>query len=116
MRRNDSADPAGSGVFAAARLIGPRATRRLFIRFCREVRRFSGRFEVEISPFEVALRDPGADFCVIVSPLRDLFLVSIGESRSFDVRVSSAESFVSALDLALERYLVSASRATAAAR
>jgi hypothetical protein len=116
VRRGDGAGSAESGVFAAARLIGPRATRRLFVRFCREVRRFSGRFEVEISPFEVSLRDPGADFCVVVSPLRDLFLVSIGENRSFDVRVSSSESFVSALDLALERYLVSASRAPAAAR
>ncbi len=111
MRQGDGALTARSGVFAAARLIGPRATRRLFVRFCREVKRFSGGFEIETSPFEVALRDPGVDFCVVVSPLRDLFLVSIGENRSFDVRVSSAESFVSALDLALERYLAAASRA-----
>jgi len=114
VRRNDGTGPAGAGIPAAARLIGPRPIRRLFVRFCREVSRFSDRFEVDVSPFEIALRDPEADFCVFVSPLRDLFLVSIGEGRSFDVRVSSPESFVSALDLTLERYLVSASRASAA--
>lgn len=113
MRRNEGPGPAGSGISAAARLIGPRPTRRLFIRFCREVSRLSNRFEVEVSPFEVTLRDPDAAFCVVASPLRDLFLVSIGEGRSFDVRVSSAESFVAALDLTLERYLVSAARAAA---
>ena len=77
--------------------------------------RFSDRFEIEVAPFEVTLRDPGAGFCVVVSPLRDLFLVSIGESRSFDVRVSSDESFLSALDLALERYLASVSKMAGAA-
>ncbi len=102
-------------VFAAGERIGPRSTRRLFIRFCREVSRFSDRFEIEVAPFEVTLRDPGAGFCVVVSPLRDLFIVSIGESRSFDVRVSSDESFLSALDLALERHLASAAKTAGAA-
>jgi hypothetical protein len=102
-------------VFAVGKRIGPRPTRRLFIRFCREVSRFSDRFEIEVAPFEVALREPVSGFCVVVSPLRELFLVSIGENRSFDVRVSSSESFVSALDLTLERYLASASKAASAA-
>ncbi len=102
-------------LFAVGKRIGPRATRRLFVRFCREVSRFSDRFEIEVSPFDVTLREQGDGFCVVVSPLRDLFLVSIGESRSFDVRVSSNESFVSALDLALERYLASASKEASAA-
>jgi hypothetical protein len=102
-------------VFALGKRIGSRSTRRLFIRFCREVSRFSDRFAIEVAPFEVTLREPCTGFCVAVSPLRDLFLVSIGESRSFDVRVSSDESFMSALDLALERYLVSASKAAGAA-
>jgi len=115
VRRSDGTDREGMRVFAAGKRIGPRATRRLFVRFCREVSRFSDRFEIEVAPFEVTLREPGTGFCVVVSPLRDLFLVSIGEGRSFDVRVSSDESFVSALDLALERYLASASRAAGAA-
>jgi hypothetical protein len=102
-------------VFAAGKRIASRPTRRLFVRFCREVSRFSDRFEIDVAPFEVTFREPGAGFCVVVSPLRDLFLVSIGETRSFDVRVSSDESFVSALDLALERYLVSASKGVGAA-
>jgi len=102
-------------VFAVGKRIGPRPTRRLFIRFCRAVSRLSDRFEMEVAPFEVTFREPGAGFCVAVSPLRDLFLVSIGESRSFDVRVSSDESFVSALDLTVERYLASASKDASAA-
>lgn len=101
-------------VFDVGKRIGSRSTRRLFIRFCREMCRLSDRFEIEVAPFEVMLREPGAGFCVVVSPLRDLFLVSIGESRSFDVRVSSDESFVSALDLALERYLACASKSASA--
>ena len=115
MRRKDRTGSDGMRLFAVGKRIGARSTRRLFVRFCREVSRFSDRFEIEVAPFEVTLREPGAGFCVVVSPLRDLFLVSIGESRSFDVRVSSDESFVSALDLALERYLASASKAASAA-
>ncbi len=102
-------------LFAVGKRIGPRPIRRLFIRFCRETSRLSDRFEIEVAPFEVTLREAGAGFCVVVSPLRDLFLVSIGESRSFDVRVSSAEDFASALDLTLERYLAAASKAASAA-
>ena len=101
-------------MFAFGKRIGTRPTRRLFVRFCREVSRLSDRFEIEVALFEVTLREPGSGFCVVVSPLRDLFLVSIGESRSFDVRVSSNESFVSALDLTLEQYLTSASKAASA--
>lgn len=102
-------------MFSVAQRIGPRPARRLFVRFCSEVGRLSDRFEVELAPFEVTFRDPDTGFCVIVSPLRDLFIVSIGESRSFDVRVSSDESFVSALDLVLERYLAAASKAAGVA-
>lgn len=102
-------------MFAVGKRIGPRPTRRLFVRFCHEVSCLSDRFDVEVEPFEVTLRERGSGFCVIVSPLRDLFLVSIGEGRSFDVRVSSDESFVSALDLAVERYLAFSSKAAPAA-
>ena len=114
MRRKDRTGSDGMRVFAAGKRIGPRPTRRLFIRFCREVSRLSDRFEIEVAPFEVTLRERDIGFCVVVSPLRELFLVSIGENRSFDVRVSSNESFISALDLTLERYLASASKAASA--
>jgi hypothetical protein len=115
LRRKDRTGPDGMRLFALGKRIGPRRTRRLFVRFCREASRLSDRFEIEIAPFEATLREPGSGFCIVVSPLRDLFLVSIGESRSFDVRVSSDESFVSALDLTLDRYLAAASKAEGAA-
>jgi len=35
------------------RRIGPRGVRKLFVRFCSEVSRFSDGIEVEIAPFEV---------------------------------------------------------------
>ena len=105
MRRDGRGETGGMRVFAVGKRIAPRRMRRLFVVFCREVSRLSERFEIDVAPFEVTLREPHARFCVVVTPLRDLFLVSIGESRSLDVRVSSAESFLSALDLGLERYL-----------
>jgi hypothetical protein len=102
-------------MFTVAQRIGPRPARRLFIRFCHEVSRLSNRMEIEHGPFEVSFREPGAGFCVAVSPHRDLFVVSLGENRSFDVRVSSEESFLSALDLVLERFLAAVSNAAGAA-
>jgi hypothetical protein len=78
--------------------------RKLFVRFCSEVSRFSDGIEVEIAPFEVRFRDPRG-FSVVVSPLRELFLVSVGRSRSLDIRVSSSESFCFALDAALRSFL-----------
>jgi hypothetical protein len=91
--------------------IGSREVRRLFVRFCHEVERFSDGFEIEAGPFDLSLRDSSSGFCVAVSPLRDMFLVSIGEDRSCDLRVSSVDGFVSALDYAVARYLSAASQA-----
>jgi hypothetical protein len=115
MRRTDSDRPAAAGLAALAARIGPRPVRRLFVRFCHEVVRFSDTFEYETAPFDVSFRDASCGFSVAVSPLRELFLVSIGESRSLDIRVTSAESFMFALDLVLARYLESASRVSPAA-
>ena len=86
------------------RRVGPHCVRRLFVRFCREVSRFSDCIDVETAPFEVRFSDPHG-FSVVVSPLRELFLVSIGRSRSLDIRVSSPESFCFALDATLRSFL-----------
>lgn len=107
--RRGRSDPAGLSALGAR--IGPRDVRRLFVRFCHEVERFSDGLEIEVAPFDLSLRDASTGFSVVVSPLRDLFLVSIGEGRSCDIRVSSVDSFVSALDLTLARYLAAASKA-----
>jgi|GEM_PF-1589540 len=115
MRRTDRGRPDAVAVLALARRLGPLALRRLFVRFCHEVSRFSDGFEIEIAPFDLVLRDSASGFSVTVSPLRELFLVSLGESRSFDIRVSSVEGCTSALDLALAAYLAVASKAAPAA-
>jgi len=112
MRQTRRSRSDAAGLFALGSRIGPRDVRRLFVRFCHEVERFSDGLEIEVAPFELSLREASSGFFVAVSPLRELFLVSIGESRSCDVRVSSAESFVSALDLTLARYLAAASKAS----
>jgi len=101
-------------MLALSRRIARRDVRALFIRFCHEVALFSDRIEIEETPFELTLREP-CGFAVILSPLRELFLVSLGEERSTDIRVSSVESFMSALDLALGRYLAMKSRLLASA-
>jgi hypothetical protein len=98
---------ASASVWRAAgfgRRIGSPSVRSLFVRFCGEVARFADDMRVEITPFEVRFGDPRG-FSVVVSPLRELFLVSIGSSRSLDVRVSSAEAFRTALDAALRSFL-----------
>ena len=114
MRLDAESGSEGLRVFALGKRIVPRRSRRLFVVFCRQVSRLSGRFEIDVAPFDVTLREPGSGFCVVVTPLRDLFLVSIGEGRSVDVRVSSVESFLSALDLVLDRYLAAAALAASA--
>ena len=114
MRRMDNGPPDAATVLRLARRLGPPALRRLFVRLCHEVFRFSDSFEIEIAPFDLVLRDPATGFAVTVSPLRELFLVSLGESRSFDIRVSSVEGYAAALDLALSAYLAAASKAAQA--
>ena len=86
------------------RRIGSHGARWLFVSFCREVSRFPGPLRLEVTPFEVRFSDSHG-FLVVLSPLCELFLVSIGPTRSFDVRVSSLESFCTALDAALRHFL-----------
>ena len=101
-----------AGLNALGGRIGSRGVRRLFVRFCHEIERFSDGFEIEAGPFDLSLRDAASGFAVVVSPLREIFLVSIGEGRSCDLRVSSVDGFVTALDCAVTRYLAAASKAT----
>ena len=115
MRRTDRDAPAAAGVQALGQRICLPAVRRLFVRFCHEVAMFPDGSEIEIAPFDLKLRNRMSGFCVTVSPMRELFLVSIGENRSFDVRVSSVESFMFALDVTLAGYLAAASKAASAA-
>lgn len=106
VRHASSAPGVSPAAGSLARRIGARGPRRLFARFCLEISRLSDTIVAEESAFELIFRDSG-DFCVVVSPLRELFLVSLGEDRSSDIRVASPESFVFALDSALRRHLVS---------
>lgn len=112
MRQAPRSRLAAAGLNALGGRIGSREVRRLFVRFCHEVEGFSDGFEIEAGPFDLSLRDASSGFSVVVSPLRDIFLISIGEGRSCDLRVSSIDSFVSALDCAVTQYLTAASKAT----
>ncbi len=106
VRPASRASVAARATGSLARRIAAREARRLFARFCIEIFRLSDTIEVEETPFELVFRD-GGDFCVVVSPLRELFLVTLGENRASDIRVTSPESFVFALDSALRRHLAS---------
>jgi hypothetical protein len=110
MRRTDRGSSGAFSVLALGRRLCPPALQRLFVKFCHCVALFSDGFEVEAAPFDLTLHEAASGFSVTVSPLRELFLVSIGEGRSLDIRVSSAESFVCALDVTLAAYLAAASK------
>jgi len=108
MSQRDEAPRALVKARGASRRIGTPAVRALFVRFCREVLSFSDSVEAEVAPFEVRFAD-SRGFSVAVSPLRELFLVSIGRGRTCDIRVSSPESFCLALDASLRAFLEAAS-------
>jgi hypothetical protein len=63
--------------------------------------------QAEVSEFDVTFRD-ASGFSIVVSPLRDLFIVSLGADRSSDIRVSAADGFCFALDSAVRRRLAAA--------
>jgi len=88
----------------SARLIANASIREFFARFCREVMRFSDDIDVEIEPFTLKMKN-GDGFEITLSPLREIFLVSIGKDRSCDIRVSSIEDYLFALDLVLHHFL-----------
>jgi hypothetical protein len=85
------------------RLISERV-RELFVRLCGEIGRFSPEIELEVAAFEIRMFGTGG-FRVVVSPYRDLFVTAIGPPGACDIRVSSEEGFIRALDLSLEHFL-----------
>jgi len=97
---------ADRGIFDdPAKLIANTSIRELFTKFCREVARFSDEIDVEIEPFTLKMKDRFG-FEVVLSPYREIFLVSIGGGGSCDVRVSSVEDYLFALDLVLHNFLL----------
>ena len=87
---------------AARRIVSERPAE-LFTAFCREILLFPDDLEVEFARFEIRFRS-GRGFNVTVSPYRDLFVVSVGEPGSCDVRVSGDEQYLRALDLSLQHF------------
>ena len=90
---------------AARRIVSERPAE-LFTALCREILMFPGEVKVEFARFEIRFRSDRG-FNVTVSPYRDLFVVSIGEPGSCDVRVSGDEQYLRALDLSLQHFLES---------
>lgn len=88
---------------AAQRIVSERPAE-LFTAFCREILMFPDDVEVEFARFEIRFRSVHG-FNVTVSPYRDLFVVSVGEPGSCDVRVSGDEQYLQALDLSLQHFL-----------
>jgi hypothetical protein len=88
---------------AARRIVSDRPAE-LFTAFCREILMFPERVEVEFARFELRFSS-GQGFNVIVSPYRDLFVVSVGEPGSCDIRVAEDEQYIRALDLTLQHFL-----------
>ena len=116
MRPTNSDRGLGAAILAFGRRIASPEARRLFAVFCREVSRLSDTMQAEISAFDITFRD-ASGFSLAVSPLRELFIVSLGEDRSSDIRVWAPESFCFALDSAVRRRLAAASsRASAPLR
>lgn len=91
-------------VLAVSRRITSPLVRRLFARFCDEIRHLSDDMSMEVSAFEVSFKDRSG-YSVSISPLREIFIVSLGNERFSDIRVASMESFYAALDSVVYCYL-----------
>ncbi|MCD6379503.1 hypothetical protein J7M07_03555 [bacterium] len=85
-----------------------KAVRSLFSNFCSEIMQFSNQLSKEFTRFEITFYS-GDGILLKVSPYSELFLVSIGENPSIDVRVLDRGGFVRGLDLSLKHYLDSLS-------
>jgi hypothetical protein len=114
MQRTNESTSGSARLLKLARRVDSFALRRLLVRYCHEVMHFSEDITMEAAPFELTLRDPKG-FSVAVTPFRELFLVSIGDRRALDIRVTSVDGFISALELALNSFLVAQSRTGSAA-
>ncbi len=97
-------DGAASALNEMAGRLADAPVRDLFIRFCHEIAHFADSVAMDVTPFEVRFSGPHG-FRMHVSPYRDLFRVSIEMASPCDVRVSTEDGYVSALDLALKAFL-----------
>jgi len=99
-----SVDERIPGIVRIAERIVPVEVWRLFLIFCREILRLSHTMSIEVAPFEVRFHDTSG-FLVRVLPYRELFVVSLGAPSQCDVRVSTTDGYISALDIALQHFL-----------
>ena len=97
-----------SNIDILGRLIVKRSVKSLFSNFCHEIMQFSDQISIEFTSFEISFYSADGIF-LRVSPYSELFLVSIGENRFVDLRVSDRGGFVRCLDLSLKHYLDSLS-------
>ena len=97
-----------SNIDLLGRVIVKRSVKSLFRNFCHEIMQFSDQISIEFTSFEISFYSADGIF-LRVSPYSELFLVSIGENRSVDLRVSDRDGFVRGLDISLKHYLDSLS-------
>ncbi len=97
-----------SNIDLLGRVIVKRGVNSLFSNFCHEIMQFSDQISIEFTSFEISFYSADGIF-LKVSPYSELFLVSIGENRSVDLRVLDRGGFVRCLDIALKHYLDSLS-------
>ncbi|MCK4537674.1 MAG: hypothetical protein KAV42_02625 [Candidatus Krumholzibacteria bacterium] len=85
--------------------ISPLKVRDLYNSFCENLIRMSRMIEVEAATFETRFTCPDGLHVTLV-PYRDLFMVSVGSSPQCDIRVIDEEGWNTALDLALNHFLL----------
>ena len=93
-----------SSIDVLGRLIVKKSVRSLFNDFCSEVTRFSDRLSRRFTRFEISFYS-AEGILLKITPYSELFLVSIGENPTINVRVSDREGFIRSLDLSLKHYL-----------
>lgn len=93
-----------SDIEGLGKIIVEGPVRSLFSNFCHEILKFSNQIAKKTTPFEISFHSAG---CLLlkVSPYKDLFIVSIGDNSSVEVRVSDKDGFFRGLDLSLKHYL-----------
>ena len=97
-----------SNIDLLGRFIAEGSVKSLFSKFCNEIIRFSDQISIEFTSFEISFYSADGIF-LRVSPYSELFLVSIGENPSVDLRVLDRGGFMRGLDLSLKYYLDSLS-------
>ncbi|HMA76722.1 MAG TPA: hypothetical protein VKO43_05415 [Candidatus Krumholzibacteriaceae bacterium] len=93
-----------SDIELLGKIIDEGPVRYLFSDFCNEILKFSDQIAKKTTPFEITFHSGG---CLLlkVSPYKDLFIVSIGDNSSIEIRVYGKDGFFRGLDLSLKHYL-----------